>query len=567
MSRQAVAITIGGVDKTTLVETPADYDLGFNGAIGVANLTVTDSSGAYIPAADAVVEISVGGTVRWAGEIARREITEYGATDGVATVLTCHDYNELLLRGLINAIVPAGTLKAALQTLTNSGGTLHALGVTLDAAQVTGPSLSAFAAAWWTPKDFLDYLRQLTGYCYRISASKVLTMWEPGTVSSGVTISRANENYVSAAWADDRLDYRNRQWVQYGPSEVRDVDESWVGDGSTRTFPVKYQCASNPGVVAVNSVSKPVGIYGVDTMEWTWDAALTNPTYGTTGGFRQDVAYSVLTGSDTLTSNHPSQFPNVVFVQDSAEVTARGEWNRIDAHPDIVDVDNAIAWGTALIRSTVGRPTIPAVVTSDDTITPGETVVVDLGHIGLSSATAFVQGVRGQLEQSEEQVWATYALDLVGQVSGAYEGRPTDDELWERVITGAGLSGSVGGGGGGGSSTTIVAAGRSHVWANARSSFERSASWVEAPHYIKFRATVDEDVTVHVEVKTLNGATSVTPRIYDATSAAAAVTGTASTSTSWAEQTLVFSATAGHVYVLQMIGSNATHPIQCVGNS
>ncbi len=571
MSLQSVAITIGGVDKTTLIEEPADFEVGFNGSIGIAHLRLTDDTGAYTPAADAVVEITVGGTLRWAGEIAQRECGEYNETAGKAWSLVCHDNNELLERGIINTILPAGTLKAALQYMTDPGGALHALGVTLDAAQVTGPSLGVLTAAWMTPKQFLDYLRTLTGYVDQISATKVLKMWAPGTVSSGVTISRANENYIDATWTDQRLDYRNRQWVVYGPNEIRDVTETWVGDGSTRTFPVKYQCASNPGVLAVNGTSKPVGTYGVDTMEWTWDAALTNTSYGTTGGFRQDAAFAVLTGSDTLTANHPSQFPNVVFVQDAAEVTARGEWNKAVANPDIVDVDEAEDYGTSLIRANVGRPTIPWVQTTEDGITNGSTVVVNLSHLGLSSVTSLVQKVSASLRKADDQVWAVYDLDLVGAVAGAYEARPTDDDLWGRAVSGS-ASGSLAvgsGGGSGGGSTTVINGVRSHVWQNARSARAFSASWVTLGDYLPFVADTDTPVSVLIAQITNNAGGSVQARIYDET-AAAAVAGTttsATTSTSWSESTVIFTPTVGHRYVLQVIGGSANVGVGAVALS
>lgn len=570
MSRQSVAITIGGVDKTTLVEDPADYTLGFNGAIGVANLRVTDPTGAYTPAADAVVQITIGGTLRWAGEIAKRTCRELGESGGADWTLVCHDYNELLVRGLINSILPAGTLKAALQTMTNAGGTLHALGVTLDAAQVTGPSLGIITAAWWTPKQLLDHLRTLTGYVYQISATKVLTMWQPGSVSSGVTISKANENYVDAEWSDERLDYRNRQWVVYGPSDVRDVTESWVGDGSTRAFAVKYQCASNPGVVYVNSVAKPVGIYGVDVMEWTWDASLTNTSYGTTGGFQHSVSFPVLTGSDTLTAPHPSQFPNAVFVQDAAEVTARGEWNAAIANTDIVDVDEAEDYGTALIRANVGRPTIPWVATTSDSITAGTTVVLSLSHLGLSSVTSLVQAASARLEKSDDQVWAVYDLDLVGAVSSVYEGRPTDDDLWARVVSGSSTGSGLGsGGGGGGGSTTVINGVRSHVWANSRSFRSFSVSWVEAGDYLPLTALTADDLTVNVWQITDNASGSVQARIYDETAAAAVAgaTTTATTTTTWTAQTITFTPTIGHRYRLEVAGGNANVGVGAVGYS
>lgn len=56
---------------------------------------------------------------------------------------------------------------------------------------------------------------------------------------------------------------------------------------------------------------------------------------------------------------------------------------------------------------------------------------------------------------------------------------------------------------------------------------------------------------VDVALKCEDVSTSLTPRVYNVTDAAAAVTGSPSTSTAWAVQTLTFTPVVGKTYVVQ----------------
>lgn len=71
-------------------------------------------------------------------------------------------------------------------------------------------------------------------------------------------------------------------------------------------------------------------------------------------------------------------------------------------------------------------------------------------------------------------------------------------------------------------------------------------------------------ITVRVDVKTDDVATSITPLLYDVTLGAANVTGTASTSTSWASQALAVTLNAAaHKYHMRVTKNNATNDVYC----
>lgn len=104
----------------------------------------------------------------------------------------------------------------------------------------------------------------------------------------------------------------------------------------------------------------------------------------------------------------------------------------------------------------------------------------------------------------------------------------------------------------------------------SRESGHRTASYLPVPSYVEVELDpaklVGFTVQARVERKTLNAATSVTARIYNVTTAAVAATGSVSTSTTWAAETIVFVPVAGaNKYRLEIIGGNADADILAIG--
>lgn len=551
MAIQSIGVTINGVTK-------AVRGLRYSslvGGIGRASFVVDDPSGSYIPADDAAVVISLGGSPVWSGEIAEVDVTYLGEA-GVSCAVTAHDAMQLAQRGLYNGIIPSQTLKATLQLLTTTGGALHVVGVSLAAGQVTGPTLGVITAPWWTPQQLLDHLTTLTGYVWRINASHELEMWDVGTKSSGVTLSRANGNVVEASWTRERFAYRNRQWVVYGPNEIQWVADTFDGDGSAQQFVLRYQVAVQPGTVTVNpgATTYPVGTYGVDALEWTYDVA--------TLSIRQDAGATPLTGSQTLTVDYQSQFPNYAFVQDAGEVASRGEWNAAIAAPDILTYAEAVAYGTALIRESIARPQVPRVVTRADGIDPGETVVIDLSDVGLSSVTALVQQVDVDLVKADDQADPYYTLTCFA----GSESVPTAVALWRRLLTGSSVAGGLAtGGGGGGGVTTVVQGVLEGDLGGSRLNGVTHSTWAPVREHREWVCPADGTYTAYVEAWTSSAGTSCTLRVYDITGAAAAATGSATTSTTPAKQALVFSAIAGRSYRLEVLPGNTSNEVYGLG--
>jgi hypothetical protein len=393
--------------------------------IGTADFVFEDITGAVIPEADQLVEVEVGGVIRWSGTIARVSgLTFMGRVEGIVCQVTAQDFNQIGLRTLVNGIHPAGTLKALLEDLVGPGGWFAEYGISLDSDQVEGPDLPVLTLPWMTGEEVLAYLSELTNFVRHIDANRVLAMWEVGSRSSGVTLSIDNATFNDAEYEVTRFDYRNTQYVVYGPSEVLTVTDTWIADGATQEFQQRYNVqATRPETVNVDGVDFPVGVFGVDIMEWTWresDHTLVQDGTPIANGLVIIAVYTSL-------------FPNSVVYQDAGEVIAHGPWLKVDFVPDILTYDEALAYAQRLVVVNLPRPPMPMISTLVTTIRPGDTVVVDLPEIGLDEVDCFVRGTETRVIEQGGQVYLETTLDLIGS-----DELPANSvlDMWRRIILG-----------------------------------------------------------------------------------------------------------------------------------
>jgi len=568
----ALAVTIDGVDRTAHIDASIVMRRAVS-AVGTITFTAIDDTGAWAPAQFEDISVALTGHPTRVGTIAVPPRVGYlQRVEGASTVnwattaeVTAHDAMARAGRTMRNGIdVGPITMKAALQALVTDN--LSTLGVSLAVGQATGPTFDTLAWPWMYGTEVLDALcaaaAAATGktWVWRIDDSFVLEAWEVGAKAAPQTIAAAD--VIEIIPTVGVPPFRNDQWLIYGPAEIRDVTESWVGDGATRAFPVRYQCSVSPGGLYVNGDFEPVGTYGVDTgMEWTWDAALTNANYGTAGGFRQLASFAVLTGAETLTAPHPSQFPNVVHVQDGTSVGDVGIYVRKDTDATIVDVDQAIARATAIMAASVAAAQRRSVRTLVHGCDPGEVVTLSVGISALNGDYLIERATDTYLVRAGEDPQVEHVLDLVkGDI------RTDTADGFIRAV----LSGASGGGGAvvaasvGSGSTTVIAGAVEGNLGGSRDAGVNHTTWTPTREHREWRCQADGTYTAYVEAWTLNAATSVQPRIYDLTGSVS-VSGTSTTSTTSAKQQIVFAGLAGHDYRLELLAGNTTHPVFGLG--
>jgi hypothetical protein len=147
------------------------------------------SDGLYRPAIDQEVVLKEDGVTVFGGFIMTP--SESGLANlpvtPIVTTVEATDYHQLAQRRYVSATIPAGTLKAALQVIVT-----YLPGATLDATQVDGPALAELVYADVKTEEVLNHLTDLTGYIWRLSATKVLKMYATGSLVAPFNITEAN---------------------------------------------------------------------------------------------------------------------------------------------------------------------------------------------------------------------------------------------------------------------------------------------------------------------------------------------------------------------------------------
>lgn len=432
----ALVVTVGGTDRTTSVR---QFELRrpING-IGVGSMSFVDRSGSsspWTPAMLAEVIVAVDGTTQFRGRILTREtaFVVENRRGFVKTDVQLADVNDRCNLELLNMPVAGGALKTILQAIM---GNLASQNISLYGSQPDGPLLDNQLFAWVSCREALDHLSTLTGWVWRVDEALELRMWQIGSRSSGVAYSEANRNIRKCSVGQDATNYRNIQWLVYGPTQDGvPIQETWNGNGSLRLFPFSYTLngGTPPNVVTRSDTSETLPC-GPDTgWEWSYDSV--NNRIMQTGG-------TPIANGHTLTASYTCGFPQYVVRTASDigypnEVTDNGRWMRKDEASTIFDYMEARNTADALIRNNRPRPERLTLTTGDGSaVDPGETVSVSVPELGIATADFLVTGttaryspafggghrIEYELELiggSERQAdWVTFWRDVLGPVTG-----------------------------------------------------------------------------------------------------------------------------------------------------
>jgi hypothetical protein len=197
----------------------------------------------------------------------------------------------------------------------------------IDITTVTagaGPTIDSIEFTLATVSDALNQVCAIAKRKWFIDVDKKIRFVDPTSGSSLYTISTSSNNALegTVSVTEDLTQYANRVILRL-PNALTDVQtESFDGshgtqptDGARRDWEMVYPLATEP-VVTVDSVSKTVGIRGVDTgKNWYWqDGSAT---------ISQEPTDTVLPNTSTLEVNYTGR--KAVFVQadNSTQQTTR----------------------------------------------------------------------------------------------------------------------------------------------------------------------------------------------------------------------------------------------------
>ncbi len=464
------------------------------------------------------------------------------------------DFNEYAEWRYVDGIIPAGTLKDALLVIV---AYLAPYGVTLDPAQVTGPSVPLLYLPTRKLRDVMDELSVTTGYVWEIDYNKIMRMFPPGSQAAPFNIVPASDPTVlvgDVAVEHDHSNYANRVIVLAGEG-TRDRTDTFTGDGSTRVFVLLASVNGHP-VVLVNGVSVPVGIHGVDTdLEWTYRASdnavvqLADAPPGT--------PHAALTGADTLTVTYAGNHPFRAQADDVAQQALRGLRERSVPEKNVYERDQAQALADGYLAQFIITYQRVSYATRRRGLRKGQTQTITIPARNVSGTFLITD------------------VDTTDTVGNAFHytvravGGLTIPPSWRDFYKGWGggrsgtASPAVSGGTGG--TAVVLSSPASLGGSRNTSSAPNPAAWTPVPDYVPFTAQASFGGRVRADLFARNAGVTATCRLYNVTDAAVVAVSSGVTSQTATEVTFLVGLTLGKKYRLEVISSGNGEGVFCIG--
>jgi hypothetical protein len=567
-----VGLTINGVDKSLFLKrgsVDGSHVLGARATLGLVVVDPLSTASAYRPVLGQSLSLFDGLTYAFSGRIISVEdLPASRPSTGTLTRIQAVDQSAKFGAVTVTKTYVTGQTLKAIVTDILAG--LHAsVGITLDAGMANGPTLAEVKFDTAYVEDALNYLATVTGWLWYVSATNVLFFFAPGTKISTFDLTLANGKAIrQASWSKSRGTYFNKVHVRAGAGTA-DKSENFVGNGANRTFLAGYPVGATYGYVTITGPHtpngyRPLGLYGVDTIEWLWDPA--------TNSVKQHTSFTPLSSSDTLTFTYQAKFPFTVTAEDAADITAKGLYEYVTTAPEIFDKAAAQSLADGLLRRFMGEPRKVLMETREGFVQPGYTITLTEAN-RLISGSHLVMGckvrddVDGRFSFRLEclsgaeagQTWVDYFKALAG---GGVSGGST--------ITGSGTIPPVTSGGVaplgyflGGNGTEAVRS-ATPTWVPASGGGVSGQAAIQVRLDPAIRGT--NVVTITARLRALDSGVSVTARLFNVTDGVSAGASSLITSTSWT--TVVFTATLAtglKVYEIQVLPSVADKDVMATG--
>lgn len=386
-----VTFIIDGANQTSAVQLnqfSIDMTLGSDW-VATINVFDTDSTlSAYRPSLDQAVSIADGSTTLFHGTVTRVEDRPLAEPHiGTQTTITARATSQIVDQILVNKTYAAGqTLHAVVSDLHTTY--MVPYGITLDATMATGATLELQTFADVTLRDVFTHLSEITGWVWRITPSDELQWFAAGTKSASYSLTAANrQNTGAVTWDKTRQQYVNSVRVRYGTES--NVPKVWTttGDGILSSWVLDYDSARNTddyilsaGYVTDNGVFSPLSPFGGST-NWQFGSG-TNALYRTSGP---------LGVGEVATFAYDAKFPQVVTVEDAAEIAANGRFEAVFEAPDIFDKTAATELATGLLRRSLAVPQWVRVSTRQGFVMPGDQITLTFADRLISGAHLVTQ--------------------------------------------------------------------------------------------------------------------------------------------------------------------------------
>lgn len=421
LSREAAGwlVTVDGVDRTAdVVSCSIVWTLNERTR---ATVVFTDDLPDRL--AEIVVYARDGWTPLFGGVILSRHVQGYTQADPDLRIsCECGDFLAYADWVTVSASYAAGTLKAVLTALVDDY--LSDYGITLNPAQVDGPTLAAIS---WSQQRVSDGLRELsnqTGYFLSMRPDKVLTMAAPGgTAAPYVWNDTWPTHLQDADWRDLETVPANKVVLTCGPNGLATIaDEHHWGDGATRIFVLNSPYVAIVGALRTGSDSGgldpggfPVGTYGVDDMPWTYDGDL--------NAMRQRTDQPILAADEFIMLWYSAQFPFTV----EADTGATPVIEYHEARPELLTILAAQQIAEEMLARMSGDPTTLHGRFDEDGYEVGQLLTVDLADMRQIAGTFTIRTIT--LDMVLDEYWQ-YSLEAIEGTIAA----PSHLVGWRKII-------------------------------------------------------------------------------------------------------------------------------------
>jgi len=526
--------TIGGVDKTTslALTQPIQISRSLNERATARFVTKPG----YVPARFDTVALydTDGTTALFGGVVLKRSIDPFrqrGGSEPYFTQIECGDYFTYFDWAFVSLTYSS---PVSLETVIDDliAALPVSYGITKDAGQVTGPTLSEFS---WVRKRASDAVRELTdrtGYVATLSPLKVFKMFVPGTDAAPFTLTDAGPRCQTFSWQDTDQVPANAVTVFCGPSSGAFLYEGTrTQAGGATSWQFDLLGSTDPWAITVDGTPKTVTpIGGGGQYEWDHDT------------------YTLHTGTDGTPANG-SVFVVTYWVDYPFPVRATsGATPVIEVqrdYPGVLTFPQGAEVAAGLLAQLNQQPREAAVTSLSSGWAPGQALTVALTARMTASFVLTMVGIALQvLRTTQRWVYEFRAIE-----SSTYAGSYLDG--W-RILTG----GAGGASGGGDVVITTVTTAPSPVYMGG--SYTQSVTDPSTKKLIQgavpFVATADFTGRLRVNLKARDAGVGVKATISDGTTDTSTSIVTSQTFT---DTSVVVSIVSGHTYWVY-IQNNAT---------
>jgi hypothetical protein len=290
-------------------------------------------------------------------------------------------------------------------------------GIDTSGVEDGGPVIKKAKWNWESATVAFNDLAELTGMSWWIDQNKVLHFCNRASIA-GAPLNNLAVRNGSVRVRRDRQNYRNHQVLRAGAGLTDLRTETFVGDGTRRTFNTAYKMGTEP-IVTVNGAITTVGIRQVETgKQWYWNKNVSE--------LSQDQAGAVLTAGDTLSVSYRGLFPIIISAQRGVEVEERkaieggsGRYSRVEERANIETIDAAISATQAILDRFGSIGTSITCYTDVAGFAPGQLSPVDFPQHGLTG-DYLIESINAEWPAGADAIWYTVKA-ISGDTFGSWQ--------------------------------------------------------------------------------------------------------------------------------------------------